>query len=82
MKIQKCDCCGGSEFIKSRGYATCVYCRTRYKVKSPSPSPGIALGSDVSSLLEKCRSDPRNASRYAVLILEIDPFNKEALRYL
>lgn len=42
----------------------------------------IALDDDVAHLLEKCKSDPRNARKYANLILDIDPDNEEAWKYL
>ena len=42
----------------------------------------IALDDDVARLLEKCRTDPRNARKYANLVLDIDPHNREALKYL
>ena len=41
----------------------------------------IALDDDVKRLLEKCKTDPKNARRYANLILDIDPDNEEALNY-
>ncbi len=42
----------------------------------------IALDDDVARLLEKCKSDPRKAKKYANLILDIDPDNEEARKYL
>lgn len=42
----------------------------------------IALDDDVARLLEKCKTDSRNARKYANLILDIDPDNEEALMYL
>ena len=45
-------------------------------------SSTIALDDDVAKLLKKCKSDPRNARRYANLILDLDPDNEEALKYL
>lgn len=42
----------------------------------------ITLDDDVVRLLEKCRSDPKRAPKYANLVLDIDPDNKEALKYL
>ena len=42
----------------------------------------IALDEDVARLLKKCETDPRNAKKYANLILDIDPDNKEAMQYL
>ena len=42
----------------------------------------IALDEDVAKLLRKCEIDPFNARKYANLILDIDPDNKEALKYI
>lgn len=50
-------------------------------LKMPRGS-SISLGNDVEMLLHKCRTDRRNARKYANLILDIDPTNKEALKYL
>ena len=43
---------------------------------------GIALDDDLVRLLAKCKADPKNARKYANLILDIDPDNEEALNYL
>ena len=45
-------------------------------------SSSISLSSDVERLLEKCKKDPKNARKYANLILDIDPDNIEALKYI
>ena len=42
----------------------------------------IALDDDVARLLKKCEVDPHNAKKYANLVLDIDPDNEEALKYL
>ncbi|MBQ9986521.1 MAG: hypothetical protein IJP38_09500 [Oscillospiraceae bacterium] len=42
----------------------------------------IALDDDVQMLLNKCKTDSRNARKYANLILDIDPDNEEALKYI
>ncbi len=42
----------------------------------------IALDDDIKRLLNKCKSDPVNARKYANLILDIDPDNEDALKYL
>ncbi len=42
----------------------------------------IALDDDVARLLKKCEADPAKARKYANLILDIDPDNEEALKYL
>ena len=40
------------------------------------------VDSDIQMLLEKCKQDPANRRRYANLILDIDPTNREAAAYL
>lgn len=45
-------------------------------------SSSIALDDDVSMLLNKCKTDPKNARKYANLVLDIDPDNEDALKYL
>ena len=42
----------------------------------------IDLDEDVKRLLNKCKTDPKNARKYANLILDIDPDNEGALAYL
>ena len=42
----------------------------------------IGVDSDIQMLLEKCKQDPANRRRYANLILDIDPTNREAAAYL
>ena len=65
----------------------CDFCGTRYQIeKADIPvvpkTSNIALGNDVQILLQKCRTDPANAKRYATLILDIDPRNQEAIKIL
>ena len=45
-------------------------------------SSQVSVSDDVERLLEKCRTDRKNARKYANLILDIDPDNEEALKYL
>ena len=42
----------------------------------------IALNDDIARLLKKCETDPRNARKYANLVLDIDLDNEDALKYL
>ena len=42
----------------------------------------IALDDDVARLLAKCKTDAKNARKYANLVLDIDPDNEDALNYL
>ena len=85
MKITTCEKCGGSDFVDRDGYRICQYCGTKYLITDedvPRKSSSIALENDISILLQKCRDDPVNAHRYASLVLDIDPGNVEALKYL
>ena len=85
MKQLQCKKCGASDFYKENGYMVCKYCSTKYVIE-PGDLGGrdssIELNSDIDALLDKCRQDPKNASKYANLILDIDPDNDEALKYL
>ncbi len=42
----------------------------------------IAPDDDVARLLAKCEAEPARARKYANLVLDIDPDNAQALRYL
>ncbi|MBP3329586.1 MAG: TFIIB-type zinc finger domain-containing protein [Clostridia bacterium] len=80
-----CPNCGASDFNKNNGILICKYCGSSFQLTKEDISlktSDISLGSDVDNLLQKCRTDPRNARKYANLILDIDPYNKEALKYL
>jgi len=48
----------------------------------PKKGTSIALNEDIRMLLRKCKEDTANARRYANLVLDIDPSNKEANKYL
>lgn len=85
MKQTTCQNCGADEFIIKDGFKICKYCNSKYELtpdEKPTKTATVSLNSDVERLLEKCRKDPKKASRYAGLILDIDPTNKEALKYL
>ena len=98
MKALICSSCGASRWKEDGEYRFCLYCGTKYeKVMkgkiSLAPSSnqsdaarqvvsGIALNDDVERLLQKCRNEPLNAKKYANLVLDIDPTNKEAQKYL
>lgn len=84
MKITTCEKCGGGEFIDRDGYRICQYCKTKYLITAEDvkqKGSSIALDTDISMLLQKCRDDPANARRYASLVLDIDPGNVEAIKY-
>lgn len=85
MKQLVCERCGGNDFVEQNGYRTCLYCNTRYVIQPediPQKSSRIALNDDIEQLLKKCRDDPVNAFRYASLVLDIDPDNSEALKFM
>ena len=88
-----CKQCGNPQMEENNGMLVCQYCGNRILLddsiretirrgKQSTVSSSIDLRSDVDILLEKCKKDPKNARRYANLVLDIDPTNKEAIRYL
>ena len=88
-----CKTCGNPQMEEKHGMLVCPYCgnktllddsvrETIRRGKQQAMSSTIDLRSDVDILLEKCRKDPKNAKRYANLVLDIDPTNKEAYKYL
>jgi uncharacterized Zn finger protein (UPF0148 family) len=85
MKQLTCKNCGADGLVEKNGFLHCEYCMSKFAIESsdvPQGSMGLSLNSDIDRLLKKCKSDPRNARKYANLILDIDPTNKEALKYL
>ena len=82
MKPLICPQCGGSSFTISGGYRVCDYCRTRFPAGEDAAGEGISLEADIERLLEKCRTNPKQARRYANLILDMDPDNEEARSYV
>lgn len=84
MKQNMCPNCGADEYIYKDGFKVCRYCNSRYSLGEESParkSAEVALSDDITRLLEKCKTDPKNAKKYAGLILDIDPTNREAKKY-
>ena len=85
MKIEICERCGGGEFVDQSGYKVCLYCNTKYLITHEEVTrkeSNISLDNDIMMLLQKCVDDPANARRYASLVLDMDPDNVEALKYL
>lgn len=85
MKLIECQQCGSSELQEVNGVLVCEYCRSQFVPQTddlPPVESSIELDSDVAALLKKCEVDPGNRRRYASLILDIDPTNSEALKYL
>lgn len=80
MEKVSCSSCGSNVLTRDGSYYVCSYCGTRFKTNNVDST--IALNDDVASLIQKCKVEPQNARRYANLILDIDPNNKEALQYL
>lgn len=77
MAEKICESCGSRDFREDGGFLICNSCGRKYPNVSAN---GIDLKKDVELLLQKCKSDPERAERYAKRILEIDPQNPEALR--
>lgn len=85
MKSIECTRCGSKEFLDNGGQIVCSYCQSRFMVEAddqPHKRTVIDVQSDIQSLLKKCIEDPVNRNRYASLILDIDPSNLEAIKYL
>lgn len=85
MKKLVCENCGSSDFRSEGNVRICSYCGTRYVLESSDLGPrtsNISLDSDIRRLLRKCQDDPENARRYANLVLDLDPGNRQALKYL
>ena len=85
MKQTFCSNCGANAFIIKDGYKVCKYCNTRYEMEKedlPKRRSIVSIQSDIDILLQKCKDDPAHAKRYAGRILDIDPTNREALKYL
>jgi hypothetical protein len=85
MKLVGCSRCGSKELVEDDGYMVCVYCQSRFVPGSadvPAVETVIGVASDIECLLVKCRSEPQNSRRYASLVLDIDPTNTEAMKYL
>lgn len=86
MRALECVNCGAKQFWEFEKYIECIFCNSRYEIQDIDrvnvPAKGIELSSDIERLLEKCRTDSNNASRYANRILDIDPSNTQALKYI
>lgn len=85
MKPIFCESCGSNELTNENDYWICAYCGSKTLNKNTSKSSkdtNISIGSDIKVLLQKCKDEPVNARKYANLILDIDPYNEEALKYI
>ena len=87
MNIIECEKCGSPDFVERKGLRICKYCGASYSL-SPQEVPlkkaniDISIRKDIDDLIRKCRIEPKNAQKYAHLILDIDPNNLEAKRIL
>lgn len=79
-----CERCGGDEFKIENGYKICRFCKSKYPLlpAEKAANSSIQLNEDVQRLLRLCEENPSRASQYAGLILDIDPTNRDALKYL
>ena len=78
-----CEYCGTKFLLSSDEYDLCSNRKNVINSgRDVSCSTSISLDYDIEQLLNKCRANPRNARRYANLILDIDPDNQEALEFL
>lgn len=89
MNLVVCKCCGAKELQRNNGFIVCEYCGARFTIDAEKDTgfvarkdSMIALTDDVQRLLDKIKREPRNARKYANLILDIDPDNEAALKYL
>lgn len=85
LKAIVCEKCGSNDWMEIPGFRKCKFCGTIYQLTAedqPIKESSIDIQSDVQALLQKCESDPMNAKKYANLVLDIDPNNDEALKYL
>lgn len=85
MKLIACDRCGAGGLRNEGEYMICTYCGSKFRITvddMPKRDMEAGLSSDIDELLMKCKRDPRNAKKYANLILDIDPDNVEAQKYL
>lgn len=75
-----CKNCGSTEYKTEEGFDICLFCGSKYKKEITESS--ISLNNDVKRLLEKINKDPINKEKYIDLILEIDPSNREYIKYM
>ena len=89
-----CKKCGNPKLEKKNGMYYCPFCGSIFLPdiheqkamqmgsKAANCSTSIDLRGDIDILLEKCKTEPENARKYANRILDIDPTNIEAIIYL
>jgi len=79
MNDFKCDKCGSRQFTDKGQFLECKYCDSTFAKEVPTK---IAFNDDISRLFAMIKNNPADAKLYANLILDLDPFNREALHYL
>lgn len=88
MKALVCDKCGSTKLRAENGYMVCEYCETKFvgrgesQILTVKKESHIGISDDIARLIKKCETDPMNVKRYANRVLDIDPGNKEVLKYL
>lgn len=85
IKVLTCASCGSKDLVEQHGSFICGYCGTKVFPDTEGEAKNtteIALELDIKNLLRKCKEEPDNRRRYANLILDIDPNNQEAIKYL
>ncbi len=93
LKALICENCGAPGMVVKDGYLFCEYCHSKFVLSdkesdqlnmhmNASSNSNISLKNDIEALLLKCKNDSENAKKYANLILDIDPDNTDALKYL
>jgi hypothetical protein len=85
LNLIVCKNCGANDLFEKNGYSVCKYCGSVFVMTQndlPNKRASVALVEDVRSLLQKCMTDPKNARKYANLVLDMDPGNAEALKFL
>lgn len=85
MKSFECRNCGSHDLTELDGFLICDFCQSKFVPASgDTPVKGAVIGvqSDIEMLLGKCETDPANRIRYARLILDLDPTNRQAMSYL
>ena len=85
MRIINCTKCGSNDLLQEERYVVCSYCRIKFTPSvsdAPTPKSVISVYDDIQALILRCQNEPHNRRRIAGLILDIDPSNIEAQKYL
>lgn len=85
MNAIECTSCGSNQLQADGTLWFCPWCRTsftRTENAVQQPPSIVDVHGDIDALLRKCETDPENRSRYASLVLDLDPGNPTARAYL